>query len=71
MLLPCPPTPPPEGGTPADTSFALRVYGLDRSLGDCVAFGQDPQVILDGTYVPTNGLPPDETELSSCRIASF
>jgi hypothetical protein len=22
-----PPTPPPEGGTPADTSFALRVYG--------------------------------------------
>jgi hypothetical protein len=52
-------------------TFALRVYGLDRALGDCVAFGQDPQVILDGTYSTTNGQPPDATELSSCRIATF
>lgn len=47
-------------------SYAIAVYDADGNLSDCVAFGEDPQGMVDGDYEYAGQDPP--FDLSLCRV---
>ena len=48
-------------------SYAARVYDIDGNFADCLAWGHDPQGMIDGDYSRANE-PTAASELDSCEI---
>ena len=54
---------------PAVMSYVVRAYDLNGELADCVAWGDDPDGMIDGVYFNIN-IPVDESEIFGCRTAT-
>ena len=55
-------------------SYIMRAYTVDGEFASCLAFGHDPQGLLDGDYDDrrAGGVGPDRPdELSSCTIGEY
>jgi hypothetical protein len=55
---------------PAVMSYAAEVYDIDGAVVDCVAWGDDPQGLIDGTA--GNGVRANDPsfDVSNCRIGN-